>query len=112
MKLKLLFLIITISISLTQNFAQVEGDKYIPGSGFNLIEKDWGAVNFRLYSYIRYLNQNALEDSFTNSFDKTSLINKRQDIQINKVVAYFYGWLLDKKFRYMGYVWSANTSQG
>ena len=48
MKLKLLFLIITISISLTQNFAQVEGDKYIPGRGFNLIEKDWGNVNFRL----------------------------------------------------------------
>ena len=112
MKVKIFAGIILVLVSLVQNYAQDGPDKYVPGRGFNLIENDWGNINFRLYSYIRYLNQNALEDSFTNSFDKTSLINKRQDIQINKVVAYFYGWLLDKKFRYMGYVWSANTSQG
>jgi hypothetical protein len=112
MKLKILTVILTIVICIIQNYAQEEGEKYIPGRGFNITKKDWGEVNFRLYTYIRYLNQLALEDSFTNSFDKTSFIRKRQDIQINKVVAYFFGWLLDKKFRYMGYVWSANTSQG
>jgi hypothetical protein len=112
MKFKMLVAILMIVIGTTKNFAQDEGDKYVPGRGFNVIKQDWGEVNFRLYTYIRYLNQLALEDSFTNSFVKTSFINKRQDIQINKVVAYFFGWLLDKKFRYMGYVWSANTSQG
>jgi hypothetical protein len=112
MKAKILSVILIVLICYSQNFAQVEGDKYVPGRGFKIITQDWGDVNFRLYTYIRYLNQIALEDSFTNSFNKTSHIDKRQDIQINKVVAYFFGWLLDKKFRYMGYVWSANTSQG
>ena len=112
MSLRIMLVVITIVILALESYAQVEGDKYVPGRGFNIVKQDWGDVNFRLYSYIRYLNQIALEDSLTNSFDKTSLIDKRQDIQINKVVAYFFGWFLDKKFRYMGYVWSANTSQG
>jgi hypothetical protein len=112
MKFMLITLLLLLIISSHHGLAQSEGDKYVPGRGFNMVKQDWGEVNFKMYSYIRYINQLALEDSFTNSFGKTSFIKKRQDIQINKVVAYFFGWLLDKKFSYMGYVWSANTSQG
>jgi len=112
MSIKTLLFIITIAFFALENYAQNDTSKYVPGRGFKLITQDWGEVNFRLYTYIRFLDQLALEDSFTNSFGKTSAIDKREDIQINKVVAYFFGWLMDKKFRYMGYVWSANTSQG
>ena len=112
MKLKIPFIIVLIFLCTAQNFAQVEEEKYVPGQGFKLLKEDFGEVNFKLYSYIRYLNQLALQDSFTNSFDKTSIIKKRQDIQLNKVVMYLFGWLLDEKFRYMGYIWTANTSQG
>ena len=112
MKFKSLIVIFLILLCFTQNYAQEEGNNYVPGRGFKLLKEDFGEVNFKLYSYIRYLNQLALQDSFTNSFDKTSIIKKRQDIQLNKVVAYFFGWILDEKFRYMGYIWTANTSQG
>ena len=112
MKVKMLTIILLIFMCSIQNFTQEEGEKYIPGRGFKLLKEDWGDVNFKLYSYIRYLNQLALEDSFTNSFDKTSLIKKRQDIQVNKMLVYFFGWLLDSNFRYLGYIWTSNVSQG
>jgi len=112
MKVKMLAIILLIFMCSIQNFTQEEGEKYIPGRGFKLLKEDWGDVNFKLYSYIRYLNQLALEDSFTNSFDKTSLIKKRQDIQVNKMLVYFFGWLLDSNFRYLGYIWTSNVSQG
>ena len=32
--------------------------------------------------------------------------------ELNKVVIYFRGWVMDPKFRYVFYVWTANTSQG
>jgi len=112
MKVKMLTIILLIFMCSIQNFTQEEGEKYIPGRGFKLLKEDWGDVNFKLYSYIRYLNQLALEDSFTNSFDKTSLIKKRQDIQVNKMLVYFFGWLLDSNFRYLAYIWTSNVSQG
>ena len=112
MKLKMLAIILLIFMCSIQIFTQEEGEKYIPGRGFKLLKEDWGDVNFKLYSYIRYLNQLALEDSFTNSFDKTSLIKKRQDIQVNKMLVYFFGWLLDSNFRYLAYIWTSNVSQG
>lgn len=112
MKVRILTLILMVLICFFQNYAQDSGDKYVPGRGFNLLKEEWGDVNFKLYSYIRYLNQLALEDSFTNYFDKTSFIKKRQDIQVNKMIVYFFGWLLDEKFRYLGYIWTSNVSQG
>ena len=108
----MLTIILLIFMCSIQIFTQEEGEKYIPGRGFKLLKEDWGDVNFKLYSYIRYLNQLALEDSFTNSFDKTSLIKKRQDIQVNKMLVYFFGWLLDSNFRYLAYIWTSNVSQG
>jgi hypothetical protein len=69
MKLKILSVILLIFICSVQIFSQDEGDKYVPGRGFKLLKEDFGEVNFKLYSYIRYLDQLALEDSFTNSFD-------------------------------------------
>ncbi len=112
MKTKLLAVVFLILICSMQIFSQDDGNKYVPGRGFKLLKEDFGEVNFKMYSYIRYLNQLGLEDSFTNSFNQTTQIKKRQDLQLNKVVMYLYGWLLDNKFRYMGYVWTANTSQG
>ena len=74
MKAKILSVILIALICNSQNFAQEDGDKYVPGRGFKLLKEDWGDVNFKLYSYIRYLNQLALEDSFTNSFFSRTLM--------------------------------------
>ncbi len=71
-----------------------------------------GSVNFGAWAYVRYLNQNALENSYTDSFDRTYKINRRNDFQFNKVNLTFNGWLFDQDFRYLLYTWTNNTSQG
>jgi hypothetical protein len=86
--------------------------EYKPGQGIKLAENGWGDVNFRFTTYLRYLNQGAIDDSYQDSFGTTQSIDKRQDIQLNKMNIYFFGWFLDKKFRYLGYVWTSNASQG
>lgn len=65
-----------------------------------------------MFTYVRYLNQRGVDSTYTDSFGKTSDVQERQDIQFQKLLIYFYGWLLDPKFRYLTYVWTSNTSLG
>jgi hypothetical protein len=94
--------------------AQAAADEgtYVPNTGFRIVNNDKGALTFKLFTYVRYLNQTALDDSSTTAFGDASKIDKRQDIQLAKVNVQFFGWILDPKFRYMAYVWTNNNSQG
>ncbi|HEY3386923.1 MAG TPA: hypothetical protein VGK46_10455 [Saprospiraceae bacterium] len=85
---------------------------YTPNAGFRLATTDKGVLNFRIYTYIRYLNQLGLDSTYTDSFGETVAIDRRQDVQINKVNIQFNGWLMDPRFRYLLYVWTNNTAQG
>jgi hypothetical protein len=85
---------------------------YTPNAGFRLADTEHGTVNFMLYTYVRYLNQKGLEDTYTDAFGRTSDIDKRHDILFQKVNLQFAGWLLDPRFTYLAYVWTSNTSQG
>ena len=85
---------------------------YTPGRGFKVADTARGDLNIRLFAYARYLNQRGLDPTYTDSFGKTSTVKQRQDIQFNKAVLFFQGWLMSPKFRYSAYVWTANTSQG
>jgi hypothetical protein len=85
---------------------------YKPMMGSKIANTKYGDVNIRLYAYVRYLNQIGIDSSYTNSFGQTSILDTRQDVQIQKVSIYFSGWFLDPKFRYFLYVWTSNVSQG
>lgn len=85
---------------------------YTPGKGTTIAETASGNLNFRFYSYVRYLNQNGLDDTYTNAFGQTSDIQQRQDFQVNKMNMFFFGWVMDPRFHYLGYVWTSNASQG
>ena len=85
---------------------------YTPGAGFTIADTKMGSLNFRIFSYIRYLNQQSLDPEYANAFGDTSSVKRRNDIQLNKVTLNFMGWLLDEKFRYLFYVWTNNTAQG
>jgi hypothetical protein len=85
---------------------------YEPGSGFKIAKTDQGEVNFRIFTYVRYLNQQGLDATSTDSFGKTTTLDRRQDLQLQKVTLNFQGWLMSPKFRYLMYVWTSNTSQG
>lgn len=85
---------------------------YVPGSGFRLARTKWGEVNFGAYTYVRYLNQKGLKDQYTNGLGTDVQIDKRDDVELNKVKIQFSGWFLDPSFRYVFYTWTNNTAQG
>lgn len=85
---------------------------YTPNAGFRLATTEYGTVNFRIYAYLRYLNQLGLDETYVNGFGDTFAIDRRQDIQINKVNIQFNGWLMSPKLTYLFYVWTNNTAQG
>jgi DUF3011 family protein len=85
---------------------------YTPLVGFGLANTDQGTVVLKIYSYVRYLNQFGLDERYIDAFRDTTAIKLRQDIQFQKVLIHFLGWILSDKFRYHLYAWTSNTSQG
>jgi hypothetical protein len=82
------------------------------GAGYRLAETPYGALNFSAWTYVRYLNQKGLDDSYTDSFGREFDIDIRNDFQVNKVNLTFNGWVYDPDFRWLLYTWTSNTSQG
>jgi hypothetical protein len=85
---------------------------YRPGRGFRLLNTDLGEVNFGIYTYLRFLEQKGLDDNYVNGFGKTVHIDKREDVELNKVKLEFRGWLIDPHFQYVLYTWTNQTAQG
>jgi hypothetical protein len=85
---------------------------FTPGKGLQVANTEYGDLNIRVFAYARYLNQRALDPTFTDSFGKTSAVKQRQDIQFNKAMVFFSGWTMSPRLLYTAYLWTANTSQG
>lgn len=83
-----------------------------PGKGLILMRSDIGEVNLGIVSYLRYLNQDGIDDSYTDSFGRTVQLDPREDFQLAKVQLTFRGWLFDPRFNYNAYFWTSNASQG
>jgi Protein of unknown function (DUF3011) len=98
--------------ALQQVTQQQTAPSYVPNAGFLLFNGEKGQIYFRLFSYVRYLNQLGIDDSYTDASGNQKTIQVRQDIQLAKFFAPFSGWFLNPKFRYYLYVWSSNASQG
>ena len=81
-------------------------------AGFKVADTSQGDLNVKLFTYVRYLNQQGLDQTFTDSFGTEKSVNTRQDIHLQKVNVQFLGWILSPKLRYVAYVWTANVSQG
>ena len=67
---------------------------------------------FGFTTYARYLNQNALDESYTDSFGRVIPLDLRNEVQLYKVSLNFKGWLLDPKFQYLLFAWTNNANQG
>jgi len=83
-----------------------------PGRGFVLARTDLGEVDFSVFSYVRYLNQKGLDGTFTDYFGRTQNIDRRSDVQLQKVNLTFKGWIVDPNFLYKFYAWTSNSNQG
>jgi hypothetical protein len=82
------------------------------GTGLVLAEGENAGLALGVNGYVRYLNQGGLNRSYTDAFGRTFQIQKRQDIQLNRLQLQFRGWMFDPKFRWTFYVWTQNPSQG
>jgi hypothetical protein len=92
---------------------QTEGMFYEPGRGFILVRGEHGELGAGVFSYVRYLNQTALDDTYTDSFGRVlPLGDIRNDIQMQKVSWNFKGWLIDPAFRYYFFFWTSNSQMG
>src|SRR5436190_3483150 len=56
--------------------------KYVPNAGFLLFDGEKGQIYFRLFSYVRYLNQRNIDETYTDAFGNTKTVQRRQDIQL------------------------------
>jgi len=99
-------------VALQQLTEKQKAPAYVPNAGFLLFDGEKGQIYFRLFSYVRYLNQRNIDDTYTDAFGNTKTIQVRQDVQLAKFFAPFSGWFITPKFRYYLYVWSSNASQG
>jgi hypothetical protein len=81
-------------------------------AGFKLADTDAGDANLKLMAYVRYLNQQGIDESYTDSFGHVKTVDPRHDVQFQKVNLQFLGWIGKPRLRYLAYVWTANTSQG
>ncbi len=110
----MLWVIFTASAALAQSGIDSTGTygSYIPNAGFKVASTDKGELSIRVFTYVRYLNQKGLDATYTDSFGKTTNVQRREDIMFQKAVIFFQGWLLDQRFKYVTYVWTSNTSMG
>jgi hypothetical protein len=86
--------------------------RYTPNLGYKVANTEYGDLSISIYTYARYLNQRALRSSYTDAFDNTKSIQKRQDFQLQKVQVKLLGWILDPRLRYFIYTWTSNPTQG
>ena len=85
---------------------------YTPNLGFKLVDTKYGDVNLSIYTYVRYLNQLGIDGSYTDAFGNEKIVQRRQDVQLQKLQMKFLGWVLDPKLRYFLYSWTSNANQG
>lgn len=86
--------------------------RYTPNLGFKLVNTEYGDMNVSIYSYVRYLNQLGLDNSYTDAFGNTKSVQNRHDLQLLKLQIKFLGWMFNPKFRYFLYAWTSNANQG
>ena len=85
---------------------------YALGRGFGLVRNEWGEVRFGIYTYVRYLNSKGVDDTYVNGLGQEVELDKRDDLELNKVKIEFRGWMLDPKFQYVLYSWTNNAAMG
>ena len=96
----------------SSNIDTTDADPYRIMQGHRVAHSKYGEINVRPYVYFRYLNKLGYDKSYVDGFGKTQTVDRRQDIQLNKVSIYFSGWAFDPKLTYFLYVWTCNSSQG
>lgn len=85
---------------------------YTPNLGFKVASTEYGDLSISIYSYVRYLNQNALAANYINGFGQIVPVVQRQDMQLQKLQFKFLGWVMSPKLTYYLWAWTSNPTMG
>jgi hypothetical protein len=69
-------------------------------------------LDFISLAYVRFLDQSALNTSYTDYFGQVIPVQHQTNFEINKINVTFKGWAYDPRFRYWFFVWTNNANQG
>lgn len=81
-------------------------------TGWVLVDEPFATEYLGLMTYARYLNQNALNPTYTDSFGRVIEIDRRNEVQLYKVSLQFKGWLFTPRFTHLIFIWTNNANQG
>lgn len=81
-------------------------------SGFRVADTENGTLNVSVWSYVRYINQLSLEDTYTDGSGIEKDVATRNDIQYSKASIQFKGWVLNERLLYLTYLWASLNSMG
>lgn len=102
----------TVQVREVEEVTATKWGGFEPGKGFILMRSDMGEVDLGVVSYLRYLNQQDLDKTYTDAFGRVKTVTPRQDFQLAKVQINLRGWVFDPRLGYLAYVWTSQTSQG
>lgn len=81
-----------------------------PGKGFLIGKTDAGELSISAYALVRYMNQMADNDTFTDHLGRERPVDGRHDMYSHRVLVWLNGWLGNPKFRYTITSWTVNTT--
>ncbi|RLG31904.1 hypothetical protein DRN98_06040, partial [Methanosarcinales archaeon] len=81
-------------------------------SGFRVADTELGALNISIWSYVRYISQLSLNDTYTDGSGVEKSVQKRNDFQYSKASVQFKGWILSERLIYLTYLWASLNSMG
>lgn len=94
------------------SFVERLGTRY--NEGFLLVESPDPErvpfqLKFNLFNQFRYLNQNLDESTFTDHLGNVYPVDARNDINMNRNLYYFGGYVFDQRMIYNIIIWSSNS---
>lgn len=81
-----------------------------PGKGFKLVNTPYGDVNLSLYILVRYLNQMPAQQTYNDHLGNPQNVDTRNDIQLQREMIFFSGWVYRPKFEYTAMIWTVNST--
>ncbi len=81
-----------------------------PGKGFVVGKTALGALSLSAYVLFRYLNQLPPSQTYVSYSGNTVAVRTRNDIQLQRIMMFWNGWLFRPRLRYTVLVWSVNST--
>jgi len=84
---------------------------FAPGKGFLVGRNKCGSMSISAYMLMRYINQTNDGQIFTTHTGEQRKIDGRNDIQMQRAMVHFRGFLFDPKFKYNFTVWTVTSTE-